>query len=470
MEGLEKFKPKGMTALHKLIEAASDIKDEVTGHMAASDIKSKLKLNPLTKVPIAHGKRDRDSPGFLQNQTQHKEKKLNASQMEAFQDAYNFFNKDKTGCIDLRGMMCTLAKLGMNLTKHDVYNELRCADIDRDGKVNFSDFIKVLTDKNRFLKAVVPEKETCVDVASSPGILLFEILSKLVETSALPRKAIMEIVSYFQRKFHETTAGTLWSPYAMGYGKRQLKPDVCTPPSSSTAAFASAARTAIMKEKDLFKFLEELKRCNPPSDSPYSKIPVFPLFPNVDGVVMGKPFKDIQKLEMLKRREPLNFFENYFFRKRDWKTQAANVKPFDPASGYPSEIFAIDQMFKRKQTWTVTDAAAVKHHVKRATDTYNLGTALEHRKEMLNLWQKIRGDLIGIDTKNESFYDTFSTYTWSWNVCQELLSPKDLRLYDACMNRNSIHSARLSSSSDISECDTETGRKRKRKGSKGFRQ
>ncbi|XP_007957943.1 EF-hand calcium-binding domain-containing protein 3 [Orycteropus afer afer] len=438
--------------------------------MAASHIKSKVKLNPLTKVPISHGKRDKDSPEFLQNQIQHKEKKLSTSQTEAFKDAYNFFYKDKTGCIDLHGMTCTLAKLGMNLTKLDIYNELKCADIDRDGKVNFSDFIKVLTDKNRFLRAVVPEKETYVDVAGNPGILLFEILSKLVETSALPKKAIMEIVSYFRRKFHETTAGMLWTPYAMGYVKRRLKPDICMPPNSSTAAFANAARTAIMKEKNLFKFLEELKRCNPPSDSPYSKIPIFPLFPNVDGVVMGKPFKDIQKLEILRRREPLHFFENYFFHKKDWKTQAGNIKPFNPASGYPSEIFAIDQMFKRKQTWTVTDAAAIKPHVKRATDNYNLGIALEHRKEMLNLWRKIRGDLIGIETKNESFYDTFSTYTWSWNVCQELLSPKDLRLHDACMNRNSFNSAGFSSSSDVSECDTDTGRKRKRKGSKGFQQ
>lgn len=45
-----------------------------------------------------------------------------------------------------------------------------------------------------FFPFIVPEKEKCLDLAGNPGILLFEILSKLVETSALPRKAIMEIV------------------------------------------------------------------------------------------------------------------------------------------------------------------------------------------------------------------------------------------------------------------------------------
>ncbi|XP_054545703.1 EF-hand calcium-binding domain-containing protein 3 isoform X3 [Talpa occidentalis] len=469
MDGLKKFKSKGMVPLHKSMKIATDTKDRVTDHMAVSDLKPKVKLNPLTKVPSFDGKRDKDSRGSPPYRLQYKEQRLNAPQIQAFQDAYNFFYKDKTGCIDLHGMMCTLAKLGMNLTKHDVYNELRCADIDGDGKVNFSDFIKVLTDKNRFFKAVAPENQTCLDLAGNPGILLFEILSKLVETSALPRKTIMEIVSYFRKKLQEAS-GISWNPYTVDYGKRKFKSNICTPPCSSTAAFANAARMTIMTEKDLFKFLEELKRCNLPSDSPYSKIPIFPLFPNMDGVVMGKPFKDLQKLEMLRRKQPLNFFENYFFHKRDWKTQAANIRPISSPSGYPPDILAIDQMLKRKQNWTVADVAAIKQHVKRATNTYHLGIALEHRKEMLNLWRKIRGDLIGIDTKNESFYDTFSTYTWSWNVCQELLSPKDLRLYDAYMNRNSFHNSVFCSSSNTSECDSEIGRKRKRKGFKGFQE
>jgi hypothetical protein len=43
--------------------------------------------------------------------------------------------------------------------------------------------------------------------------------------------------------------------------------------------------------------------------------------------------------------------------------QAANIKPINPSSGYSDEILAIDQLFKKKQTWTVADAAAIKQHV-----------------------------------------------------------------------------------------------------------
>ncbi|XP_031208516.1 EF-hand calcium-binding domain-containing protein 3 isoform X2 [Mastomys coucha] len=437
IDGLKKLKPKEMANLYKQISFHFR-KDRVSDPMAISDIKATIKLKPL-KTPVFH-KRSKDFPAPFY--LQHKETKLSPAQLEAFHNAYNFFTKDRTGCIDSHGLMSTVAKLGMNLNTYDIYNELKCADLD------------------------IPEKKISLDLANNPGILLFEILSKLVEISALHRKDIIELVSYFRKKFQESNSEILWN----SYGRRGLKADICSPPRSSTAAFANSARISLMKEKDLFKFLEALKRCNLRTDSPYSKIPVFPLFPDVDGVVMGKPFKDTQKIEMLRRKEPLTFFEDYFFNKRDWKTQAMNVKPLKSASGYSDDILAIDHLFKKKQHWTVSDAAALKQHVKRATDSYNLGIALDHRKEMLNLWKKIRGDLVGIESNNESFYNTFSTYTWSWNVGQELLSAKDLHLHDASVNKNSPSNSGLSSPSDLSESDLETGRKRKRKGFKGFRQ
>lgn len=43
--------------------------------------------------------------------------------------------------------------------------------------------------------------------------------------------------------------------------------------------------------------------------------------------------------------------------------KAANTKSIDRASGYPTDILAIDQILKKKQNWTVADAAAIKQHV-----------------------------------------------------------------------------------------------------------
>ncbi|XP_036611535.1 EF-hand calcium-binding domain-containing protein 3 [Trichosurus vulpecula] len=452
----------GKVDLNKLIELTKGIKDGVTSQMSASsDSKLKYKLKPLTKIPSTHI-RGKDFQGILQDHVKHKER-LTQGQLEAFLDAYECFEKDESGCIDTHGLQTSAAKLGIELTNQEIQEELEFADIDRDGKLNFSDFLTVLTDDDRFIQAVVPETDPNADLVDSTGILLFEMLSKLVETSALPRKCMVDIVCYYRKKYHETASRPLWRRYdAGGKKRRKSRRESIAQQGTSTAAFADASRIAIMSEKDLLKFLEELKRCSPPSDSPYAKIPIFPLFPNMDGPVMGKPFRDLQRLELLRKKEPLHFFEDYFFHKKNWKAQAASFKPLEN-SNWPEEIINIAHMIKKKRQWTVAEAACLRQQVKKATDAYHLGVALGHRKDMLNFWRKIRGDLIGLESGNESFYDTFSTYTWSWNVCQELLSSKDLKLYDAGTNRYSHTRALFSSFPYITESDIELGRKRKRK-------
>ncbi|XP_074076710.1 EF-hand calcium-binding domain-containing protein 3 isoform X2 [Macrotis lagotis] len=428
---------------------------------AVSDSKLRHKLKPLTKIPATHI-RGKDFHGYLQDPVKHTER-LTQGQLEAFLDAFECFEKDETGCIDIRGLEISANKLGIELTNQEIQDELEFADIDRDGKLNFSDFLTILTDDDRFIQAVVPETDPNSDLVDSTGILLFEMLSKLVETSALPRKSMVDIVCYYRKKYHEAVGRPLWRRYdASGKKRRKSRRESLTQQGTSTAAFAEASRIAIMGEKDLLKFLEELKRCSLPSDSPYAKIPIFPLFPNVDGTVMGKPFRDFQRLEILRKREPLHFFEDYFFQKRNWKAQAASLKPLEN-SCWPEEILNIDHMFKKKRQWTIAEAAYLQQQVKKATDAYHLGVALGHRRDMLNFWRKIKGDLIGLESGNESFYDTFSTYTWSWNVCQELLSTKDLKLYDARTNRYSHARALYSSFPYNKDCDIELGRKRKRK-------
>lgn len=68
--------------------------------------------------------------------------------------------------------------------------------------------------------------------------------------------------------------------------------------------------------------------------------------------------------------------------------------------------------------------------VKKVTGSYRKAMALRERNKVLKLWKRLRGGEIGLETDNPSFYQIFSTYTWSWNVLQDLVSPQELREYD----------------------------------------
>uniref|UniRef100_A0A8C4YK35 EF-hand calcium binding domain 3 n=1 Tax=Gopherus evgoodei TaxID=1825980 RepID=A0A8C4YK35_9SAUR len=331
--------------------------------------------------------------------------------------AYSFFSKDADGNIDLQGLETTAEKLGISLTAQEAYDELSYADTDGDGKVNFSDFLTIVSDNKHFIQAIAPEKGCLEDFDSidATGILLFEVLSKLVEMSALPRKAMLEIVSYYRQKFLLSTGRRVWidagGSVEYGKGLRTLRKSPAPQRGRITpmSAFAGAARISVMNDKELEAYVETLKGKNftVPSDSPYAQVPIFPLLPNRDGMSIPKPKKDLQKLEMQRRKEPISSFENHFFHKRNWLT------------------------------WN-----KFRPDVKRVTEMYKQGMALKERNRMLKLWRRLHGGQIGLESGNHSFYHTFSTYSWSWNARQELVTPNELQQYDNKLYRREHSSAR----------------------------
>uniref|UniRef100_A0A8D2LP18 EF-hand calcium binding domain 3 n=1 Tax=Varanus komodoensis TaxID=61221 RepID=A0A8D2LP18_VARKO len=139
----------------------------------------------------------------------------------------------------------------------------------------------------------------------------------------------------------------------------------------------------------------------------------------------GKPKKDIPKLEMQRRMEPISSFEDHFFNRKRWQDKST-------ASGSNVANFVCSPSLAKK---------APHCHVKKATDAYRKTIALRERNKSLKLWRRVRGGDIGLETGNPSFYQTFSTYSWSWNVCQELLTPRELREYDNKFYRNSCRSS-----------------------------
>uniref|UniRef100_A0A8C0G503 EF-hand calcium binding domain 3 n=1 Tax=Chelonoidis abingdonii TaxID=106734 RepID=A0A8C0G503_CHEAB len=342
-------------------------------------------------------------------------------QHPAFHQAYSFFSKDADGNIDLQGLETTAEKLGISLTAQEAYDELSYADMDGDGKVNFSDFLTIVIDNKRFIQAIAPEKGCLEDFDSinATGILLFEVLSKLVEMSALPRKAMREIVSYYRQKFLASTGRRAWidagGSVEHGKGLHTLRKSPAPQRGRITpmSAFAGAARISVMNDKELEAYVETLKGKNftVPSNSPYAQVPIFPLLPNRDGMSIPKPKKDLQKLEMQRRKEPISSFENHFFHKRNWLREK-NSLSLGP------------------------------HLMERVTEMYKQGMALKERNRMLRLWRRLHGGQIGLESGNHSFYHTFSTYSWSWNARQELVTPNELQQYDNKLYRREHSSAR----------------------------
>ncbi|XP_034991003.1 uncharacterized protein LOC118094583 [Zootoca vivipara] len=361
---------------------------------------------------------------------------LTKPQLEAFRNAYDSFNKDFDGTIDLGALQSTAYNLGINLTEEEAFDELVYADTDRDGKVNFTDFLNIITDSNRFIQAVAPRKGD-METVDARGILLFELLSKLVETSMLSRKTTVNIVSYYRQKFLESTGKKAWRSDSITESKSALKKGpMKKSKSTSLSAYAGAARICVMKDKELEEYVEQLREKIAPSESPYSQVPIFPLIPNQDTTMAGRPKKNLQRLEQLRRQEPISSFEDHFFHKKRWVKQ-------EPKSNKPKKLSLnlTPQLTHGKRRFTFDNLEEIRREVKKATDAYRMAIALREREKSLKLWKRVRGAEIGLDAGNPSFYQTFSTYSWSWNVCQELLTPRELREYDRKTYQDSCRSS-----------------------------
>ncbi|NXA54807.1 EFCB3 protein, partial [Nothocercus julius] len=349
----------------------------------------------------------------------------------AFYDAFSFFPKDSGGNINLHSLQETAKELGISLTTQEANKELAFADADRDGQVNFSDFLSIVTDKKRFMRAIVPEKKYRGrgDSAGSTGILLFEVLSKLVELAALPQNTLLEIVRYYRKKFLSCTGQKAWKDsnrlmYCRKKHHRIRKDRACV------SSFVNAARISFMNNKDLLAYVESLKACVPLSDSPYAQVPIFPLIPKQEALIAGRPKKDLQRLERQRRNEPIASFENHFFQKRNWVHEVRGRASELVLTMKPLHAAAFLALHTQSSSSALSSQPASSSQAKWMTQQYKQGLALHERARLLRLWRRLRGGRIGLETGSESFHHIFSIYSWSWNVCQELLTPDDLRRAD----------------------------------------
>ncbi|CAN0257636.1 unnamed protein product, partial [Rangifer tarandus platyrhynchus] len=206
-----------------------------------------------------------------QTREEQAEEHLTTKQEDAFHSYFEIFNGH--GEVDAQSLENILLLVGISLTPAQVEGALRSADIDGDGRVNFKDFLTVMTDTRRFFCSV--EQNTLMDTSPpNPHTLFFEILSLLVEMLALPERALEEITSYYQKKLKEGTCKAREMESAVGRLRPREKLPYNTP----------QADTLEMPERRVLRVLSRLKQQNYAANlqSPYAQVPCIPLCPRLD--------------------------------------------------------------------------------------------------------------------------------------------------------------------------------------------
>ncbi|XP_012618536.2 spermatogenesis-associated protein 21 [Microcebus murinus] len=199
------------------------------------------------------------------------EEHLTLRQEEAFRSYFDIF--DGAGEVDAQSLKNILLLVGFSLTPAQVEDALMSADVNGDGRVDFRDFLAVMTDTKRFFCSM--EQNALMDMAPpNPHTLLFEILSLLVEMLALPEAALEEITNYYQKKLKEGTYKAHEMESAIGR-LRSRKKLSCNP---------QQADSLEVKERRVLRILSRLKQQNYAANlqSPYTQVPCIPLCPRMD--------------------------------------------------------------------------------------------------------------------------------------------------------------------------------------------
>ncbi|XP_077108770.1 EF-hand calcium-binding domain-containing protein 3 isoform X3 [Ranitomeya variabilis] len=245
--------------------------------------------------------------------------------------------------------------------------------LEGDGKVNFSDFLAVLTDNQRFLITIDRNLLLPVSEQEYLDTVLFDAISRMLQKSCLPARSIAEIAKYYQEKFEAIP------PFPK---KERSKSHIIV-------NLASDARIMSMTDKQLVQYLKKIKTnkgsC---SSSPYDVIPCVPLSSRKETKLSGHPqlHRLMQKTIYKRHKEISDVDMQKDVRGRKLRGIQVDLgkKPF------------LERAVRRKQSTT------------------------------LHLWDRIQGEQIEQETRNPVFYDTFSTYSWSWDAQRELLAKKKL--------------------------------------------
>ena len=75
------------------------------------------------------------------------QRELDAAQKEQLREAFDLFDRDKSGAIDYKELKAALKALNMKIDKHELKKMITEVDADGSGSIEFPEFLQMMTAK-----------------------------------------------------------------------------------------------------------------------------------------------------------------------------------------------------------------------------------------------------------------------------------------------------------------------------------
>merc|ERR1711990_191236 len=182
---------------------------------------------------------------------------LTDAQYQAFQEAFELFDKNGGGTIDAAELQKTLDDCGIYVNGDDLVEIMLSLDHDGNGEVDFDEFLTLMTNTDVFLEVLNKDAtdDNAIKREAKKRVVLFDALTEFLKKQAL--KGANEIIGYYSKKYKTYHHGTgMNGAHAVGH-------------------YADVARLVGLTENELYTQLKNIKQHanlnNEDLSSPYAQ-------------------------------------------------------------------------------------------------------------------------------------------------------------------------------------------------------
>nr|XP_029480316.1 EF-hand calcium-binding domain-containing protein 3-like [Oncorhynchus nerka] len=360
------------------------------------------------------------------------------AQSDAFKEVFEQFAKNSDGSLNEEGLASTLDRVGISISPEEVKKALQKADYDEDGEVGFQDFLHVMADSQRFSKCLKgADPSQSVEVCET---VFYKALTRMLAAGILSSGTTTEIVQYYHKK-------------TLRLIRQAVRPDREDGDHVLTY-YTKGAHLIGLKSKQLLKYIqpvETIAQSQKVKDSPYLRCP---------SLNVAYTSWDPRRMSLNPaQRAKLGHVKSV----KTWKTAEIEDRIRQLSIKHPGmekmEMITpvkmkVNMSMKERDHLTYNEINQIKQMSKSSLNEYLKDLTQLKRRDMWISWGSLQC-YCALHSRKD-FHKTFTTYSWSWSGCRNMMETGDL---DApCRSALRPHVANHWSPSPGSACLVQSGR------------